>query len=519
MATTRPARLRRAAEARVRGAPAPADAISVDELLHELRVHQIELEMQNDELRRTQQSLEELLERYRDLYDVAPVAYLTLTGAGVISEANLTASTLLGSGRRSLLGKRLAQFVAVEDRDLWYRSWREAMKRPGRLTVELAFDPGVPMRNGRLECLAVAGAEGKTNLRIALTDDTERKRAEAAVRESQEQLLLQAQILSRVTDGVTVVSAQTGRIVHVNPALEAMCGYGPGELAGLPVAVLNAPDDATPEAIAETIQAVLRGTGRWQGDLRNRRKDGSTFWTSMTITTHDLPPWGPVWLSTQRDVTERKQAEAERLAELGRGRDLLVREIHHRIKNHLQGVIGLLRVQASSHPGLEEPFQELIAQVGSIAGVYGLSTPGSGPPVALDAVLALVAGGVAGPVGVDHRSLTTAQVTLAEADAVPIALAVNELVGNAMKHLERSVPERPVAVRLDLAGGAARVVVSAGPARLPLGFDLEKRTRIGTGLELVSRLLPSRGARLTIRQVGDEVRAELSLEPPVVCIG
>src|SRR5271165_6351903 len=80
-------------------APAPAPTRSADELLHELQVHQLELEMQNDELRRVQTALEESRDRYLDLYELAPVAYLTLTRETRIAAINLTGAALLGEDR------------------------------------------------------------------------------------------------------------------------------------------------------------------------------------------------------------------------------------------------------------------------------------------------------------------------------------------------------------------------------------------------------------------------------------
>jgi PAS domain-containing protein len=88
--------------------------------LHELRVHQIELEMQNEELRRTQEELEASRERYFDLYDLAPVGYFTLSEQGLILEANLTAAKLLGVARSALVKQPLSRFILPEDQDIHY---------------------------------------------------------------------------------------------------------------------------------------------------------------------------------------------------------------------------------------------------------------------------------------------------------------------------------------------------------------------------------------------------------------
>src|SRR5579872_1555829 len=88
--------------------------------LHDLRVHQIELEMQNEELRRTQEELEASRARYFDLYDLAPVGYFTLSEQGLILEANLTAARLLGLARGALVNQPLSRFVLREDQDIYY---------------------------------------------------------------------------------------------------------------------------------------------------------------------------------------------------------------------------------------------------------------------------------------------------------------------------------------------------------------------------------------------------------------
>jgi len=112
--------LRRKAEDRVRGEAGAESSLDSAKALHELRVHQIELEMQNDELRRTEAALEASRARYFDLYDLAPVGYITLNETGLVLEANLTAARLLGVTRGTLAGQPLSRFILPDDQDSYY---------------------------------------------------------------------------------------------------------------------------------------------------------------------------------------------------------------------------------------------------------------------------------------------------------------------------------------------------------------------------------------------------------------
>ncbi len=118
--------------ARENAAPAPENlqALSSEQTrrtLHELRVHQIELEMQNEELRRAQVELDAARSRYLDLYDFAPVGYCTVSEQGLILEANLTAASLLGVARSALVQQRLTSFILPEDEDIYYLHRKQAL--------------------------------------------------------------------------------------------------------------------------------------------------------------------------------------------------------------------------------------------------------------------------------------------------------------------------------------------------------------------------------------------------------
>jgi len=130
--------IRSTAEQQLQSKPAEEkSALSIDEMQHELQVHQIELEMQNEELRRTQHELEESRDRYFQLFDFAPVSYLTLSGHGLIVEANLTTTKLFGIDRRHLINSRLVQYIATEDRDRWHQFFLQAKKSSSEQYCEL----------------------------------------------------------------------------------------------------------------------------------------------------------------------------------------------------------------------------------------------------------------------------------------------------------------------------------------------------------------------------------------------
>lgn len=177
------AELRQRAEEQLLRNPVTAskDAPESLRLLHEMQVHQIELEIQNQSLLDTQAELENALARYTDLYEFAPVGYVTLDSAGRIEEINLTAATLLGAERMTLWQSRFTMLVSREDADAWHR-FLVSMQDDGgetRRTVELSL----LRHDGRtfpaqLDCVRIITGSTAPRLRVAVTDITARRQAE-----------------------------------------------------------------------------------------------------------------------------------------------------------------------------------------------------------------------------------------------------------------------------------------------------------------------------------------------------
>jgi PAS domain S-box-containing protein len=188
--------LRRRAEAlaaeKAGSMPENVEALSPEaalRALHELRVHQIELEMQNEELRRTQQELEASRERYFDLYDLAPVGYLTLSEQGLILEANLTAAKLFGVARGVLVKQPLSRFILPEDQDIHYRNRKALLKTgaPQSWALRVLKKDAVPFWV-RVDATTAQGADGASVWRAVVSDITESKRSERTLKTTNAEL-------------------------------------------------------------------------------------------------------------------------------------------------------------------------------------------------------------------------------------------------------------------------------------------------------------------------------------------
>ncbi|MBN2654008.1 MAG: EAL domain-containing protein [Nitrospirae bacterium] len=156
----------------------------IKNLAHELGTYQIELEMQNEELRRAQQELEASRSRYADLYDFAPIGYFTLDNNGLIMEANLSGAKLLGIDRRYLINKPFSAFVIRDDLSIFRTHLLETIEKKLRMTSELR----IKQKNGAILFVQLQSISSNDNedgsifCRTATIDITERRHMEDAIR-------------------------------------------------------------------------------------------------------------------------------------------------------------------------------------------------------------------------------------------------------------------------------------------------------------------------------------------------
>lgn len=346
---------------------------------------------------------------------------------------------------------------------------------------------------------------------------TEHVESEERLRRNEQQLLASEQkyraLLDNAVDAILLADLE-GNLLDANRAAEELLGYSRAELLQLRAADLH-PVEEHPQ-LFQVFQQI-REAGVSVVEHSVIRKDGTVIRCEIAAT---LIRFGDkaVAQGIFRDITARERRMRERLEQEQAQRDTLVREVHHRIKNNLQGVVGLLREHASAHPELEQAIATAIGQVQSISVVHGLHGQGEDMQVRLCDMVQAIARNASTLTRTAIQPLLELEMPrpmhVHPDEAVPVALVINELIQNAVKHGTR--PGNPVTVRLQQDGGGSADVVVAGPGRLAANFDFASGQGLGTGLRLVRSLLPHRGARLEFEQVEGQVRVRLRLEAPVI---
>jgi diguanylate cyclase (GGDEF)-like protein/PAS domain S-box-containing protein len=255
--------------------PAPEELAAA---LHELRVHQIELEMQNEELRRAQLEADTLRVKYAELFHLAPVGYFTLGEKGTVGEANLTAAGLLGVERRQLVGQPFSAFVFAADHKEYYRLLQRLKLSEEPQSCELRLKPvgGEPFW-AQLEGRPQGAAAGEPRrYHLTFADVHKRVLAEEVLRRREEQL---ARAVEGSGSGCWDWHVQSGEAVFDERWAE-IAGYTLAELAPLSIDTWTSlchPDDL--QRSRELLEQHFSGqSAMYECEGRMRHKDGHSVW-------------------------------------------------------------------------------------------------------------------------------------------------------------------------------------------------------------------------------------------------
>ncbi len=329
-----PASLRARAEEVLRAKPAERPTLptaDVQALVHELNVHQTELEIQNEELRRAQLELADTLDRYFDLYDFAPVGYLTLDKEGRILEANLAAANLLGVERKRLLGSKFSDRIEPDAQDAFYLHRQAVLSDNSRQVCELKLRnaDGMPLV-ARLESIA-SGPEPKRECHTALIDVTTVHEARRRIEESNQRY---HRLTDAVTDYIYRVRVKHGRAVETVHAAncEAVTGYTPDEFhaSSLLWIAMVPPEDRG--IVERQVAGILSRQDTSPIEHRIQRKDGQIRWVHNTVSPqYDEQGQLVAYNGLVRDITERKEAE-EALRQLNETLEQRVTDQIHEVR-------------------------------------------------------------------------------------------------------------------------------------------------------------------------------------------
>ncbi len=277
-------------------------------VVHELEVHQLELEMQQEELARTRVELEESLGKYTQLYDCAPVGYLTLNRDRKIQQANLIAAKILGVDRSQLQGMHFMSFLEPEDTLVLDNMLQKvcSTRVPGNCEVKLlASTPYTVHSEQSIRTFHIEAAVSDTEnaCQIILSDITSQKVTEEGLRKSERNF---RSITEQMGDEVFVIDS-FGTINYVSPVVEKLFGYLPHEVIGHPFSIYLLEEDI-PEALQVFNKTLQYKTTNQIFEFKLKRKDGTLFDAEIHLQYYqDQEISGMIGLI--RDISDRKHAE------------------------------------------------------------------------------------------------------------------------------------------------------------------------------------------------------------------
>lgn len=467
-----------------------------------------------DDRHRAEWNLTLQADRTRAILDSVFVGIVTIDVHG-IAWMNRSARRMFAGDLADFVGQPLST-VATPDLD-----------HPFRLTDYLdelqdgqshTFECQVMGRDGRVfwvvgNAVVTLDELGQRQATYALLDIDRRRQAEADSAEAQATL---QRIITMAPMGIQLIDAHELTLLQANEAAAPFLGGDVIKALGLP------PEGIYPQERAKLMRADMQaaldsGKPLHREHSVSGRNGSPQIWDINYLPLAAEGEVADQLLLVASDITEQRAAEQARLEAAIAQREMLVREVHHRIKNNLQGVAGLLQQIAARKPEVASAISEVVGQVQAIAQVYGLQV-GAGGPLRLKAVVEAISLSVQrtfgraiqlaveGPLAGDWQ--------LPEAESIPIALSLNELLTNAHKHgvgmqsLRCVMAASEQGVRIDI----------RSPGRLPEGFSLDRVPGGVSGLGLVRALLPRRSAKLSILQDSEDVLTRLELTPPGITL-
>lgn len=331
--------------------------IDTIKLLHELEVHQIELEMQLEELQIARNKAEIANERFTNLYDFAPAGYFTIDRDSKISELNLSGAKMLGMGRSNLIYEKFSQFITQDSLPVFYNFLFKVFEPNPKATCDIALNiPSNPTTYLHLEGMIF---DDENKCQITAIDISENKRSENLVRFSE---MRYRRLFESAQDGILILYAINQKIVDVNPSLIKMLGYTYDELVGKQLWEIGLFKNIDESKNALT-ELQKKGSIRIE-DMPVQTKDGKSMTVEFVGSVYSVDQLKVIQCNI-RDITQRKQAEEAlkdselRLRELNATKDKFFSIIAHDLKSPFNAINGfcnilIMQVKEKDYLGIDK---------------------------------------------------------------------------------------------------------------------------------------------------------------------
>jgi PAS domain S-box-containing protein len=309
-------------------------------LIHELQVHQIELEMQNEELKRARDETEKLQVKYEELYDFAPVGYFTVDQDGTVCEANLTGCRLLGHERQDVIGRRFQAFLPAKSIPVFTAFCRNILETGGKTQADELY---LPKAGYRRIYVQISGTELQNRteepgrIRMAVSDITERKRLEEALLKERDF----AESIIRTAQAIILILDPNGHIVYINPYMEKISGYTLEMVKGKDWFEMFLPAHMKKEVLILFKKAIggVKTRGYAHSILLKNGRERVIEWYDTTFKGADGSVEG--LLAIGQDITAKNKAE-EALRKANKKLNLLSGITRHDILNQVAILEGYL---------------------------------------------------------------------------------------------------------------------------------------------------------------------------------